>query len=295
MYRVLLYLAILIALARPALCAETNQGDTTVGPREQTITRLKCHGLAVEVSQSDYIKSDNYITWRTITGQQGSLREHGRYRVHQSCVKLDSNGQHATIIEKSTNAAHCCQTYYFIASNGDKISPLDLGDGVIRNARYQHGRLVLTVPFILAYWTGSYADSPGLLVNLTLQDGAFRLAPDIQRTAKPGIPPTLIKGQSWASSGDQKELAQRLSIRLREGRAPHLLWRAMLELVFTGHAGSAVSLFETVGQAVSWKPWQDSQRAHTRLDEFLAALKTSEYGDDLEKINSGWPQQGAWK
>lgn len=277
-------IALAALLALVAFGAEASSVKTTKGPRDQEIITGQCHGMWIEVSSSLFLEADNYVKVRRGNGPVQTIRK-GFFRLTKHCVDLDGKGTFATIVEESSGGAHCCQDYHFFTANGQPVRPLSVGDGQILATHRHRGKLVLVAPFVMAYWTGFFADSPGVPLFLTLSHGRFTLDPALHRTAKAGDVPSLAGKRKWVSRGNQKDLARRLIAAMGGTNAETgPLWTAMLELVFTGHADAAWNLFETVGKAVAWRPWNGEEPARRRLGEFVDSLP---YKGGLEELNGG--------
>lgn len=175
-----------------------------------------------------------------------------------------------------TGGAHCCLFVYIFELDPDfrLLGTLDAADGdgshfVVIDNRYYYS----TEDWTFAYWYGSFAGSPAPSVILAYMEGAnnqhgFHLALDKMRRPAPTT-------EEW-----QKALADVHHELTLEGKnmfnfLPQVLWKEILDLIYTGHSDLAWKFLEEVGPRAQESPYPD-------LAAFCSTLKTSPYWPDLE-------------
>jgi hypothetical protein len=163
--------------------------------------------------------------------------------------------------------AHCCFTFHIIEL-GDRVretAKIDAGDSdyahfedVNQDGKYEF----VGWDFTFNYWHASFAESPAPRIVLQFNGKTHELAPELMRQPAP-------------SSGDLE--SKSVDVRKMEWAdrfPPPLLWRTMLDLIYTGHSDLAWQ-FATA----SWKPENIAKQAF--LDEFCGQLAGSPYFDQL--------------
>lgn len=193
----------------------------------------------------------------------------------------DINGDKAPdlIVTQYSGGAHCCFSYSIVtfdgpaprviahipaADGGAAFVDID-GDGVLEMRVQEQA---------FRYWKTSFAESPAPEVILRWDGAAYVVAPELM--AGPAIAEEALAGRA-------REIAE---IAAKDASAKpsdtlwklSLLWRTMLELIYTGHAERAYGFFDE-----AWPvslPGKDSFRR-----EFDRQLRSSRFWPDLRLID----------
>ena len=186
------------------------------------------------------------------------------------------------IVSEWTGGAHCCYLFHVFELgdrfrevaklNGQHAGGSDFAD-VDHDGRYEF----LTYDSTFAYWKASFAESPAPQVVLKFREGAYHVAPELMKRPAPAMDQlaTAIEhvreNPRWIGSKD-----------LPEGAVPPDLWRNMLELMYTGHAGLAWRFLHETWPAD--RPGKD-----VFVKEFCARLAESPYWPDLKATIGACP------
>jgi hypothetical protein len=191
--------------------------------------------------------------------------------------------------------SQCCNTLY-IVELGDPAKEVLALESHRRQARFARVDDD-AIPEILADdstyggWNASLAESPAPRVILKARNGAFAFAGDLMR--RPPPPPeelgeiaASVRGhESWgaadAASAVLRAAAGSSSVKSRAaGGPPALLWKTMLDLVYSGQAAAAWRFLEEAWPAD--QPGREAFRA-----DLESVMRTSPYWDDLRAMNPG--------
>lgn len=191
--------------------------------------------------------SSGGITYATIEEQVVELGATDGTRSTRIGIGEDINGDKAPdlIVTQYSGGAHCCFSYTIVTFDGPGprvIAHIPAEDGGAAFADVD-GDGVLEVRVqeqAFRYWKTSFADSPAPEVILRWNGAGYVLAPELM--ARPAIAEAELAGRA-------REIAE---IAGKNGSAKpsdtlwklSLLWRTMLELIYTGHADRADAFFD---------------------------------------------------
>jgi hypothetical protein len=159
-----------------------------------------------------------------------------------------------------SGGAHCCFIAHLIWTEGGvRHQAIDLQDSELKLETGPGVPRLRFNDFGFAYWNASFADSPAPTVVLAYDPRQGEYAADAAAMRKPA--PT-----------DAALAQQAMEIRttyegLRSEELDPALWAAMLDLIYSGNAGSARALVEA-----AWPPAKPGRDAF--LKEFTAQLWT---------------------
>jgi len=182
-------------------------------------------------------------------------------------AKVSGAGPDA-IVTAWTGGAHCCFTIHALWLAHDfrqQVIPVLDNDeaGFLPDERRPDAPPKLRFgDFTFAYWRASFADSPAPTVIFRLNPPTGRYAPDIEAMRKP-VPDDAALSTMARDIRDAEQ-------NLQKGDTPPapLLWKDMLDLIYSGNAPAARRLFDLA--------WPESRKGK---DEFLACF--------TEKLSKG--------
>lgn len=188
---------------------------------------------------------------------------------------ITGNGKPELLVLNYSGGAHCCTTFdlYELGESIRKVATINAGDGdpdFFRWKRGKRGLLFFGADDVFKNWYSSYADSPMPSIILHYCNGRYHIADDLMRK-----PPPTEKVLQAKVAAIQKEEAWG-----QEGVFPPLLWKEMLDLIYTGNAASAYRLFD-----MAW-PERITGKA-SFLEAFRKQLAESEYWPQIKQMNEG--------
>lgn len=202
-------------------------------------------------------------------GSRSKAAEPGEYHPPAISVGTDITGlgKPNLILNEWSGGAHCCFSFH-VLELGDRpreIAVVDAADSdyahfedVNHDGHYEF----VGWDFTFAYWRTGFSQSPAPRILLRFDGMKYELAPDLMRQAPPAT----------------KELslieANVLNDDWEEGTPPPLLWRTMLDLIYTGHSDLAWKFFDA-----AWSPQHIGKAAF--LQDFCSKLATSPYFSKL--------------
>ena len=159
-------------------------------------------------------------------------------------MDITGDGQPDLVISEWLGGANCCLTLHIfeIGPTFKKLGTIDAGYGD-SGPHFMSPRQGLEKPPALAVqihdwtfanWNTDFADSPAPKVILRFSDNAYRIAPDLMRTA----PPSPTDLATRASTVKNYPPAPRAANGLAHKSRPDL-WATMLDLIYSGHADEA--------------------------------------------------------
>lgn len=189
---------------------------------------------------------------------------------------LTGRGRPDMVVSFYTGGAHCClfASVFELEPDFKLLGTIDAahGDGshfTIIDNRYYYS----TEDWTFAYWNGSFAGSPAPMVFLAFIDDAnnqsgFHLALDNMRRPAP-------TDEEWQKA--LRDVRQELSLEKKNmfNFLPQVLWKEILDLIYTGHSDLAWKFLNEIGPEAQKAPYPD-------LGAFCSKLKTSPYWRDLE-------------
>jgi hypothetical protein len=159
-----------------------------------------------------------------------------------------------------SGGAHCCFTAHLIWTEGGvRHQVIDLQDSELKLETGRNTPRLRFYDFGFAYWNASFADSPAPLVVLAYDAQRGEYAADAAAMRKPA--PT------QAALAEQAKQIRETYEGLRSEELAPALWAAMLDLIYSGNAGSARALLEA-----AWPPAKPGK--DTFLKEFAQQLWT---------------------
>ncbi len=182
-------------------------------------------------------------------------------------AKVSGAGSDA-IVTGWTGGAHCCFTIHALWLSHDfrrQIIPVMDNDetGFLSDERGPDAPPKLRIgDFTFAYWRASFADSPAPTVIFRFDPPTGRYAPDIEAMHKPAPDDAALAAMAKDIHDAERDLPK--------GDSPPapLLWKDMLDLIYSGNAPAAHRLFEMA--------WPEDREGK---DEFLACF--------TEKLSKG--------
>jgi len=193
---------------------------------------------------------------------------------------ITGDGQPDLVISEWMGGANCCLMLHVfeIGSRFRKIASLDAEFGD-QGPHFVHlvegpGLQVQLYDWTFANWHTDFADSPAPRVILRYQDGGYRVAPALMRTA----------------TVDAKELAKEVALIRNEAKHLHAgswpdadlppqLWGTMLDLIYSGHRDTAWQFLDA-----AWPKQIGGKDAFRR--DFDEQLKRSPYWKSISQLGS---------
>ena len=187
---------------------------------------------------------------------------------------VTGDGKPNLVLGHWSGAAGCCYRLeiFEVGSEFRKVADIDLQRSA--GAEFADvdgdGRLELVAEdWTFAEWHAPLADSPAPQVILRFRDGAFHLAADVMRKPAPRYSELVTRVQQVLTSrGWENPLDP-----------PSHLWRAMLDLIYSGNAAEAWRFCDA-----AWPPDREGKEAF--LKEFRVLLAKSPYWVDLKALQS---------
>ncbi len=201
-------------------------------------------------------------------------------------MDITGDGQPDLVISEWLGGANCCLIFHIfeIGQTFKKLGTIDAAFGD-SGPHFIHpdkdskstGLSILIHDWTFANWHTDFADSPAPKVMLQFSGGAYRMAPDLMRTAPLGAS-ELAARAAEVKSGSARggEWNQALSPQL---------WSTMLDLIYSGHAADA---WKFLGDA--WPP--NVQGKDKFANDFRAQLAKSPYWHAVIAMNSEKPLDG---
>ncbi len=204
-------------------------------------------------------------------------------------MDITGDGQPDLVISEWLGGANCCLIFHIfeIGPTFKKLGTIDaeFGDS---GPHFLHpdkdskstGLAIQIHDWTFANWNTDFADSPAPKVILRFSDNAYRVAPDLMRTA------TLSASDLATRAAAIKSYAPSAN----GGEWPHAkvspdLWGTMLDLIYSGHADDAWKFLDD-----AWPPKVQGKDAFAR--DFRAQLAKSRYWPAVEAMNSEKPAAG---
>lgn len=178
------------------------------------------------------------------------------------------------VISEWTGGAHCCYKFYVFELDEKirTIAVLDVVHGSLSHFADLDGDNIpefITQDWTFAYWNTSFADSPAPGIILRFDKDRYVLAEKLMRKS------------ALSESDTEKRLSE---VRADESwqtekNPPPLLWKTMLDLIYTGNADAAWKFFD--------KAWDKKFKGKKKfLREFRGQLEMSPYWSEVEKMNT---------
>ena len=193
---------------------------------------------------------------------------------------ITGDGQPDLVIAQWSGGANCCLTLHLfeIGPRFRKIGDIDAAFGD-QGPHFVHletgpGLQIQIYDWTFANWHADFADSPAPKVILRYKDGAYRIAPDLMRTAS--IDSKALGGKLAQVKSDAKDLR---GGSWPEAAIPPSLWAAMLDLIYQGHQDAA---WQFMNQA--WPPSVGGKARFKR--DFIAQLRRSPYAKSIMATGS---------
>jgi hypothetical protein len=201
-------------------------------------------------------------------------------------MDVTGDGQPDLVISEWLGGANCCLIFHIfeIGPTFKKLGTIDaeFGDS---GPHFIHpdkdakntGLPIQIHDWTFANWKTDFADSPAPKVILRFSDNAYRVAPDLMRTA------VLTASDLATRAAAIKSYAPSAS----GGEWPHAkvspdLWGTMLDLIYSGHADTAWKFLDD-----AWPPKVQGKDAFAR--DFRTQLAKSRYWPAVEAMNSAKP------
>ncbi len=156
-------------------------------------------------------------------------------------MDITGDGQPDLVISEWLGGANCCLIFHIfeIGPTFKKLGTIDaeFGDS---GPHFIHpdkdakspGLAIQIHDWTFANWNTDFAGSPAPKVILRFSDNAYRIAPDLMRTAPLGATDLAARAaevKSGSANGGDWPRA----------KVPPQLWATMLDLIYSGHAGDA--------------------------------------------------------
>ncbi len=204
-------------------------------------------------------------------------------------MDITGDGQPDLVISEWLGGANCCLIFHIfeIGPTFKKLGTIDaeFGDS---GPHFIHpdkdskstGLAIQIHDWTFANWNTDFADSPAPKVILRYSDNAYRVAPDLMRTAT----------YSASDLATQAAAIKSYAPSAKGGEWPHAkvspdLWGTMLDLIYSGHADEAWKFLDD-----AWPPKVQGKDAFAR--DFRAQLAKSRYWPAVEAMNSEKPPAG---
>ncbi len=268
-----IFLAVFVQVTAPApALADAILSDTDNGPHPvlDFPPVLDIAGAQLQRTASHDSEGRPSETLTVRRGQHVLLRLRAyQFELHYQ-AKASGAGPDA-IVTGWTGGAHCCFTIHAVWLSHDfrqQIIPVMDNDetGFLPDGRGPDAPPKLRFgDFTFAYWRASFADSPAPTVIFRFDSPTGRYAPDIAAMRKPAPDDTAVAAMAKEVRGAERDLPK------GDSPAAPLLWKDMLDLIYSGNAPAAHRLFE-----MAWPEDRDGK------DEFLACF--------TEK-----PSKGIWR
>ena len=176
------------------------------------------------------------------------------------------------LISEFSGGAHCCFRFFLfeIGEKFRKLAEIEAGHSELAYFKDLDGDRSLEFlgnDWTFAYWHTGFALSPAPQIILRFQDDRYVLSEDLMRKPAPS-----------ALEIGSKVQEIRHNESWRENEPPVDLWAWMLELIYSGQAGTAWEVFDK-----AWPEEISGKKAF--LDEFRAKLATSPYWAQIKKMN----------
>lgn len=185
---------------------------------------------------------------------------------------LTGNGIPDLVVKEWTGGAHCCyrlhvfelgERFRFIQTIEAEHSDLAWFENLDEDPALE----LAMNDWSFAYWRTSFATSPAPRVVLKYRDGRYRVAPELMRRSPPSPESFREMAREIRS---EPEWAERK-------RPPVILWRNMLDLLYTGNAREAWSLLDLA--------WPAECAGKERFQaEFKEQLANSRYWRELTNL-----------
>ena len=183
---------------------------------------------------------------------------------------ITGDGKANLVVTYWNGGAHCCTFFYIfeIAEQFKPIAVLHNGHTWIDRENFVNldedpALEFVTQDWTFAYWRTCFAASPAPKVILKYNNETYHLACDLM-------------SQPMPSQDELASIVQEI-LTAPEWQAPMppvLLWKTMLDLIYTGHASAAKQLL-----ADAWPTTMPGKEKF--WVEFLSELSNSRYWDDL--------------
>ncbi len=261
-------LAVFVQVAAPVL-ADDILNDTDNGPHPvlDFPPVLDIAGAQLQRAASHDSEGRPSETLTVRRGQHVLLRLRA-YRFELNYRAKVSGAGPDAIVTGWTGGAHCCFTIHALWLSHDirqQIIPVMDNDetGFLSDERGPDAPPKLRIgDFTFAYWRASFADSPAPTVIFRFDPPTGRYAPDIEAMHKPAPDDAALAAMAKDIHDAERDLPK--------GDSPPapLLWKDMLDLIYSGNAPAAHRLFEMA--------WPEDREGK---DEFLACF--------TEKLSKG--------
>jgi hypothetical protein len=187
-------------------------------------------------------------------------------RGRATLVDVDGDGVKECIIECYSGGAHCCYRVYIVElrpAGAVVVADIDAGNGMIADYNPAGGTLFDIPDGSFDYWKTSHAESPAPIVHYRLKDGALRIALDRMEQAVPSTRADALANESAVVAFESGQT-----------QPSPILWRTMLELIYSGHEPQAWVFFDR-----TWPSARPGKEAFRK--EFLQVLATDPWYQDL--------------
>jgi hypothetical protein len=198
-------------------------------------------------------------------------------------MDITGDGQPALLISEWSGHANCCLALHIfeIGPSFRKLGTIEaeFGDS---GPHFVHpdkdtklvGLTVQIHDWTFANWNSDFADSPAPSVMLRFSDDAYRISPDLMRTAAP----------TSKDLDGRAEAVRNYAPSAKGGTWPQAsvspkLWATMLDLIYGGHDGEAWKFLDA-----AWPPKVNGKDAFAR--EFRAQLAKSPYWPAVKAMNA---------
>jgi hypothetical protein len=201
-------------------------------------------------------------------------------------MDVTGDGQPNLVISEWLGGANCCLTLHIfeIGPTFKKLGTIDAGYGdsgphFLSPAKDSNTTddAVQIHDWTFANWNTDFADSPAPKVILRYSDNAYRIAPDLMRTAPPSpsdlaTRASTVKNYPPSAKGGEWPRAQ---------VSPDL-WSTMLDLIYSAHADEAWKFLDE-----AWPPKVNGKDKFAT--DFRTQLAKSKYWPAVEAMNSAKP------
>jgi hypothetical protein len=201
-------------------------------------------------------------------------------------MDITGDGQPDLVISEWLGAANCCLIFHIfeIGPTFKKLGTIDAAFGD-SGPHFLHpdkdskstGLAIQIHDWIFANWNTDFADSPAPKIILRFSDNAYRVAPDLMRTAALSASDLATRAaavKSYAPSAKGGEWPR--------AKVSPDLWGTMLDLIYSGHADDAWKFLDD-----AWPPKVQGKDNFAR--DFRAQLAKSRYWPAVEAMNAAKP------
>lgn len=177
------------------------------------------------------------------------------------------------VIGEWTGGAHCCFVFYIFELGNERMRKVATIDAKHSDRAHfedidNDGHLeFLMDDWTFAYWHTGFMQSPAPALILRFRAGKFRLALDLMHKPSPKDEDLAQRAKDTAANWDSIEPGP-----------PHEYWGELLDLIYSGNAGSAWKFAEEC-----WPREKDGKEEF--IKDFRKQLRQSPHWEELKELN----------